>query len=706
MGNTKGIRKIRTICPFSPCPSYDGIVATVEDGRITKTEGDKEHPWSKGYACPKGCHEWEVLYHPSRFNQPLLKTNSGRKVISWEEAIEVAAERLGEVRNRFGPLSICSTLPHPAIALFTRTLGSPNEMTNRDLCQGTAETADPLTYGDVLTIYRSAQDFRNSKCILLVGTNMPHSCGGQWQDVLHAKKNGAKLIVVDPRRCEAAKAADMYLQIRPGTDGALALAMLNIIINENLYDAGFVNDYCVGFDNLCEHVQQYRPQWAAEITSLSLEEIVQAARSYATNGPASYRGNIGLCQHSNSTQAARAFAALIAITGNIDVPGGNRLAEPPAAGFRVLDRVMESARVSREVEEQTLGADRFPLWAGPDSIMRRPHNPTIINAILTGEPYAVKAWIIMRANPVLTYASAEKVIEAMKKLEFLMVLAYTPSPTSDLADLILPLAHPFEQNGIRFSPYGNWLSAMPKIVEPPQGCLEDIQILHDIAERMVQKGYIQKNLIPWKNNDELIEASFTDSDLSFHDLCEKGPIVEEPKYRKYEESGFQTPSGKVELYSSPMARYGYEPLPTYKERGEGPALLPRLAEKYPLYLTTRRCHEYALSRSSDYEWVRKITPYPQLHIHPGTAKERGIKDGDRVVIKTPKGSIQHAAKLTEDIRPDVVNGVYGWWLPEKETAENGYLETNVNRVMSYDPPYDPEIGINSVQGVMCQVRKL
>ena len=133
---------------------------------------------------------------------------------------------------------------------------------------------------------------------------------------------------------------------------------------------------------------------------------------------------------------------------------------------------------------------------------------------------------------------------------------------------------------------------------------------------------------------------------------------------------------------------------------------PRLAEKYPLYLTTRRSHEYALSRSSDYDWVRKITPDPQLHLHPGTAEERGIKDDDMVVIETPKGSIRHRAKLTEDIRPDVVNGVFGWWLPEKGTEENGYLETNVNSVMSYDPPYDPEIGINCVQGVMCQVRKL
>ena len=705
MSDTNEARKVRTICPFMPCPSYDGIVATVEEGKITHIEGDRDHPWSKGYACPKPRHEWKVLYHPKRFKQPLLKTPSGMKEISWEEAIAVAAERLGEVRDRFGPSSICSTLPLPPIALFTRSLGSPNEMTNQDLCQGTAETADPLTYGAVLTIYRSSEDFRNSKCILLAGTNMPHSCGGQWQDVMHAKKNGAKLIVIDPRRCEVAREADIFLQIRPGTDGALALGMLHVIINEELYDEAFVNAHCTGFDRLCEHVKQYTPQWASEVTSLTSDEILNAARTYATNGPASYRGNIGVCQHANSTQAARAFAALIAITGNIDVPGGNRIPEPPRVGFNALGIAMATSRVPKEVEAMALGAERFPLWAGPDSVMHRPHNPSILNAILTGEPYPVKAWIILSANPVLTYASAEKVVEAMKKLEFLMVLAYTPSPTSDLADLVLPITHPFEQNGIRFSPYGNWVSAMPKIVDPPEGCREDLEILHDIAERMVEKGYIEKNLIPWRNNDEFMEANFAGSDMSYRDLCEKGPVTWEPTYRKYEKDGFNTPSRKVELFSSRMESHGYEPLPTFTECGDSPAHNPRLAEKYPLCLTTRRCQEYALSRSSDYEWVREITPFPELQIHPVTAQERGINEGDRVVIETPKGSIQHVAKLTEDILPEVVNGVFGWWLPEKETEENGYLGTNINQVTSYDPPYDPEIGINCVQGVMCQVRK-
>ena len=706
--SNESIRKIKTICCWWACPSYDGVVATVDvaKNKIIKMEGDKDHPQSKGYACPKGLNDWQVIYHPKRFTKPLLRTSSGFKEISWEEAYEIASDRLGEIIEKYSPKSVCTTtMEWPGVKLFMRSINSPNSMTNRDLCQGTAETADPLTYGDVLTIYRSSQDFKNSKCILLVGTNLVHSCAGQWQDIKAAMKNGAKLIVVDPRRCEAAEVADLYLQIRPGSDGALALAMINVIIKENLYDEEFVNNYCLGFDKLKEHVKQYTPEWAAGVTSLSVDEITKVARMYATNGPASYRGNNGLCQHSNSTQACRAFAALISICGNVDVKGGNRLKQGPPGGGE--GKAFGRVKLDREVEEQTMGADKYPLWAGPDSVMRCPHNPSLINGMIHNEPYPVKAWIIFWNNPVMTYASSQKVIEAMKKIDFLMVLAYTPSPTSDLADLILPIKHIYEYNFMMMSSYGSWLSTMPKLVDAPEGCRDSFQIFHDIVEKMVQKGYIEKNYIPWNNAQGLIDQAFpSGGPMNYEGLCKSGPMTWRPRYKKYKKEGFKTPSGKVELYSERMEKYGYDPLPTYHECGDSAVSLPHLGEKYPLYLTTRRVQNYLLSRGAGYDWVKKEGEYPYLHINPKTADERGIKDGDMVVIETPKGSVHHKAKIFEDIRADTVNGVYGWWMPEKETEENGYLNTNINFLCSFYPPYDPEIGINCIQGVMCQVRKL
>jgi anaerobic selenocysteine-containing dehydrogenase len=701
-------RRIRTLCPL--CPNHDGIIATVQNGRITRLEGDKEHSISRGYTCNKGRHSWETIYHPPRFKQPLLRTASGWKEIVWEEALDIAVERLAEVKRKFGPFSFCSAQCYPlpegiTMSLFTRSLGSPNQMHNLDLCQGAHDIADMVTFGHVLSTYQGDQDFRNSGCILLVGTNMAVSSGGQWQDVLYAQKNGAKLIVVDPRRCESAKQADIWLQIRPGSDGALALGMLRVIINESLYDADFVNTYCLGFEKLREHVQQYTPQRVAEITSLSPEQIVQAAKTFATNRPVSYRGNNGVSQHSNSTQTARAFSILTAITGNIDVPGGTLMPTTPS-GYNTGSRLLRSTRLPKEVEEQQLGAGHFPLWSGPDSLEGVAHNPSVINAIVTGEPYPVKSMIICDANPVLTYPDTRRVIEALKKLEISIVIAYTPSPTSEFSDLILPRQHPFEQNGVWFNRYGNCLSPMPKLVEPPQGCFDAIRILYCLSERMVQKGYMERNLIPWKDMDEFIEWRLSETEFSFTDLCERGPIAVERRYRKYLQRGFRTPSGKVELYSTLMERNGYEPLPVFQECAESPVITQKLAENYPLLLTTRRSQSYWMSRSAAESWLRELTLYPQLQMHPSVARERGIQEGDMVVVETPRGAFRHLAELTEDIHPQVVNASFGWWLPEREPPERGSLETNVNAAMSYDPPHDPVVGINSVQGVMCQVRKL
>jgi anaerobic selenocysteine-containing dehydrogenase len=222
------------------------------------------------------------------------------------------------------------------------------------------------------------------------------------------------------------------------------------------------------------------------------------------------------------------------------------------------------------------------------------HNPSVIHAILTGEPYPVKSMILWGANPVLTYPDTRKVIEALKRLEFIVVMAYTPSPTTEYADLILPASHPFEQNGITFSRYANCLSSMPKLVEPPERCFDIVEILHSISKRMEDDGYIDHNLIPWKNMVDFIGWRLRDMEHSFMDLCENGPMIVEPKYKKYEKRGFRTPSKKVELYSTIMKRFGYDPLPVYREPEESPIHLYKLAEAYPLYLVSRRSRDKTL----------------------------------------------------------------------------------------------------------------
>ena len=707
-GESNNSYQIRTICSFGAgmCPCRDGLIATVENGKITRVEADKEHPVSQGHTCAKGMTGWKVIYHPERITQPRMKTSSGWKDISWDEALDMAAERLGEVKRKYGPTAFGAANVFPEMSpvlMFSRALGSPNTMHNLDLCQGPQIISDRITVGHVLSIYHGAQDFYNSKCILLVGTDMATATTGQWQHILHAQKNGAKIIVVDPRRCESAKYADIWLQIRAGTDGALALAMLNVIINEKLYDKDFVDNYCVGFDQLREHVQQYTPEWAAETTSLSKEQIVQVARLIGNSKPVAYRGNNGMTQQTNSTQASRAFSILIAITGSIDVPGGSLI--PSRPGLDTGLALLKSSRLPKEIEDQQLGAREFPLWAGPDGLLYSAHIPSIINAMITEKPYPVKAMLFRGANPVVTYPDTRKVIEAFKKLDFMMVFAYTPSPTSEFADLVLPIKHPWEQNDFRFNEYANCVHAMPKVVEPPEGCLDEWAIMYRLSEKMAEKGYIEKNLIPWQNQDEYIEAVFSRWNMSFTELCEKGTVIIEREYKKYAKSGFRTPSGKVELYSSLLEKAGYDPLPVFTEPIESPLIMKKLAEEYPLLLVVSRNRYYYGSRSASDTWLRERIPYPELMIHPDAAKERGIQQGDKVTIETPRGSFRHVAVVTRDTHPQVVSATFGWWLPEREERDRGALEVSVNAAMSYDPPYDPVVGINSVQNLMCEVRK-
>ena len=222
---------------------------------------------------------------------------------------------------------------------------------------------------------------------------------------------------------------------------------------------------------------------------------------------------------------------------------------------------------------------------------------------------------------------------------------------------------------------------------------------------MKQKGYINDGFVPWPDAQEFIDYALKDIGTTFKDFKKKGIVSAPLKYRKYEESGFKTPSGRVEFYSSLREKYGHDPLPCYQESPNSEISSPQQAEKYPLMLTSSRKLNHHKSRFPEYAWVRKSTPYAELEIHPETARERRILEGDLVWIETPKGRIKNKAKVTVRIHPKVVNGSFGWWFPEKPGPEHGCLEANINAVMCYDPPHDLTISINSVQGVLCEVYK-
>lgn len=524
--------------------------------------------------------------------------------------------------------------------------------------------------------------------------------------------------MVDPRKSPTAEDAHIWLQIRPGTDDAFLLGLLHVVINERLYDRDFVEKWCFGFDKLRERVQQYSPAKVGPICQLSADDIVNVARIFAKAESACVVNGNGINQQHNATQVHRAIDILIAITGNIDVPGGHLLPGCPESGnckglkgFRGNEGILHDRqfRLPEEVERQALGARQFPLWTGPDALITAVvHNPTMQNALLYGgADYPVKGFYITGINPLATYPSAKKMYTGMMNLDFLVVGSFFVTPTTELADVVLPKTHWYEGEEVFVDVYGHCLTMNRKLFDPPGEAKHDLEIGHMICARAVEKGYITRNFIPWKSMVEYNEWKLEKTGYTVEDLRKSnGYIPFSVFYKEYERRGkFFTATGKVELYSTLLEKHGYDPLPHAKEPPERETTNPDLVRRYPLLLASSRTKVYQHSRFRDTTWARRARPYPLLEVHPETAEARGIKDGQWVWIESANcgGRIQMVARVTPKTHPRFVNGEMGWWYPEKPAPEHGVFDSNLNVLMPYDPPHEPVFGCPTLKGVPCEI---
>jgi thiosulfate reductase/polysulfide reductase chain A len=702
------VKIIKTCCQASH--SECGVLVHVKDGKVIKIEGDPDHPFNKGKLCIKGVAYKETLYHPDRNLYPkkrIGEPGEGKWVrISWDEALDIIASRFRTIKQEYGPLSICTELGTQPRGNFSSTtrlayaLGSPNAGCNAHICFAPSVIAEWATYGSFVTA-EVGPDYSNANCVLIWGANPLVSHPPRGRDILEAKNKGAKLIVVDPRYTKLASKADLWLQIRPGTDNALALSMMNIIINEKLYDDRFVHNWCVGFEKLAQRVQDYPPERVSEVTWIPEEQIRKAARMYATIRPAALHHRVALEMNINSFQSCRSAAILIALTGNFDVKGGNVVpCYPP--GFLTRPYLIREAgeALGRELGEKRLGADELPLFSGPDSPFQSVYVPTMIKAMLTGKPYPVKALFTV-VNPLLSCENTKLVYSALRSLEFLVVVDFFMTPTAELADIVLPPATWLEKDGVCVNSYQNFITVRQKAIEPLGECWDDKKIAIEIAKRM--GGEEVKKFFPWDNPVEYLNYRMKGMNITFEDLKERVYIIESIRYEKYKEEGFRTSSGKVELCSSIAEKYGYDGLPSYEEPPESPISTPGLAEEYPLILTTGgKDIVYFHSEGRQIPSLRKITPNPLLDIHRETAERLGIEDGSWVWIETPRGRVKQKAHVTLGIYPRVVHARHGWWFPEKLAPEHGLWDSNINIVTTGDP-HDPIVGSTALRGTLCKV---
>ncbi len=706
---------VRSICQACHCNC--GVLVHVEDGKVTRVTGDPDHPMNHGFICVKGQAQPELLYHPDRLKYPLRSTGQkgeGKwQRVSWDEALDAIAEKLTDIQAKYGAESIAvmtGTGPRTGnnvARLFCLMLGTPNRISvDNHICFAPSTVAETSTYGIMTTMMEIGPDYPNADCIMVWGGNPTNSHPPRGEEIVQAKKKrGAKLIVIDPRRTTLAAMADIWLQVRPGTDVALALGMVNIIINDGLYDKEFLEKWCYGFEELKEHIQAFPPEKVAEITWLPVDSIKEAARLYAATKPAVLHHRIGVEHNINSTQTDRAFAILIALTGNLDVKGGNL--------FRVLpegfSHPCNKFDVPRTIREKRLGGKEFPMPAGPERQEGFVHCALAVDAMLGESPYTLKAIYCTTGNPVVNMQDSKKMWRALQNLELLVVADFFMQPTAELADFVLPASTWMEKDDMGDFPnlmYTNYIAAGQKAIEPLYDCWDDRKILLEMQKRIHWPDRIP---MPWKDTDELNNAMVASMGMTYHDIQKKGYIIEPMRYRKYTENGFTTPTGKVELYSTRLKDNGYDPLPTFHEPPESPVSTPELLPEYPLILITGgRNISFFNTEGRQIPGLRKRMPEPLIDIHPDTAKKAGITAGDRVWLETPQvrgERVRFKANLTTDVHPEVVHAPHGWWFPEKPAPEHGCFDSNVNVVLTGDPPREPICGSVRTRGTLCRIYK-
>jgi anaerobic selenocysteine-containing dehydrogenase len=561
-------------------------------------------------------------------------------------------------------------------------------------------------------------DYEHAEVIIIWTANPAHASTpmGAIKRILDAKERGAKLVVIKPEMQPDAAKADMWVPIRPGTNAALALGMLNVIINEKLYDTGFVSKWCYGFDELVSHIQKYTPGWAATITGLPAEQIINLARLYANAKSACILAGNAFDQNVDSNNAVRAVAILIAITGNLDRPGGNIV--QMGSDMPAVKPVRPVEMYTQELVDKLVGPE-FPVFFQPfiEGISSAYYH--CLDSVLTETPYPIKTIIAPGTQPAIITRNSGRIVEALKKLDFFVVIDVMQNSSMPWADIVIPVTtmyesdHPFEASG-------TWIMARNKVVEPLGEYKSDHQFWLDLAVKMGYGKDFWNGSVEACMNYQLENFGMTIDELRAYPTgitYNMKPM----EYEKYEQifstqstrlnSAPYLPQGKVAIYNTTFEEQGFNPLPEWVEPPESPIATPDLLSKYPLILfDTHTSDVYHHGWLRNIPYLREVQPDPWIHIHPDTAKARDINDGDWVIVESPHGWIKVKAIYFPGIRPDTVMGLHGWWQSCEELGLPGYSVVdggaNVNTLYSTDPQkaFDPLVTAQPKQ-TLVEVRK-
>jgi anaerobic selenocysteine-containing dehydrogenase len=650
--------------------------------------------------CGIGLAFPQLVYHPDRIVHPLKRAgNRGEgkwQRISWDEALDTIAARYKTIKEEHGAEAIVLGYGtgrnyENFLYRFANLLGTPNVLTAGHMCYGPRIVTTNAVCGRLPVCDYGG----NPECVVSWGSNVVISNADEYtgENLSRVLDQGAKLIVVDPRRTHLAGRADIWLQLRPGTDAALALGMANVIISEGLYDKEFVDEYVHGWNEFVERVREYPLDVVEAVTWVPAEKIKEAARLYARTRPACIQWGVAIEQTINCTDSIRALVALMAVTSNLDVPGGNVFFTPPP--MQPIGKFTLHRDLPAEQRAKRLGGSTFRL-ADRIAVI----TPKMVwDSILTGEPYQVRAVQLHGSNPVVTRANAGQVYEALKEVDFLVVSDFFLTPTAELADIVLPAATWLEIEDIGdYWKRQSYLYPRKKIVQIGE-CKSDHEIFMELGKRLGQEGY-------WPDTvEDDLNHILEPSGLTWEQFREMDYVKAEMEYRKYEKTGFRTPTKKVELYSTVMEELGYDPLPQYREVPESPVSRPDVAREYSYILITgARSPVFFHSEHRMISRLREVQPDPIVEIHPETAAEHGIQDGQWVFIESPRGKARQRARLTAGIDRRVVAAQHGWWFPEVTTPDHGWKISNINILTDNDPKgYDSAMGATNLRVLLCKI---
>jgi len=619
--------------------------------------------------------------------------------ISWDEALGTIADKLTEIKAQSGPEAVVFFAGYtkyfrPYLKRLTHSFGSPNYMTESSTCFQAMAMAQKLTYG-----LPGGPDIKNTDCLLVWSANPLHTNPGNARAILKGKERGMKLIVVDPRQTPTTALADIHLPVRPGTDGALALAMANVIIEEKLYDSEFVADHSYGFEDYREYVQQFTPARGEELTGVPANKIVKAARTYASTKPAAILPSASpVVHHTNGVQNYRAVFSLVGLTGNYDIAGGNFVVPPSFIHIPGLiptrEREFTQSRPWSDMAAR-VGADRFPVWIEKvDEEAQAMHLP---HQIRSGEPYPLRALIGFGMNHRM-WPDPNGLLETLEKLDLFVNVDIFKTDTCKYADIVLPACTSVERSELRCYPMGYIIFTQPAIA-PLYDSRSDVEIIYELAARLGLEDPLFKAGYE-AGVDWILEPSgMSVAELRRHAGGMFAPNPMKLPEKKYLESGFKTPSGKMEFKSRVLEQYqgqpGFEALPVYTPPKYSRESTPELALEYPFILNTgARLPMFVHTRTYRLTWTNSLRPnHPAADINPADAGRLGIKQDEAMRISTPKDAIVVKANLTQMVQPGVIH------------MYHGHEKADVNLLLEGDY-LDPLSGYPGFKSALCKVEKV